>query len=80
MGSLQRLGALKSHPFAPKKKGLIYVSASINGHAMCMLLDTGAMHNFISEDEAKRLGLKVTKEKGTIKAVNSPAKPIVTTA
>ena len=80
MGSLQRLGALKSHPFASKKKGLIYVSVSINGHAICTLLDTEAMHNFIFEDEAKHLGPKVTKEKGTIKAVNSPAKPIVSTA
>ena len=71
---------LKSHPSAPTKKGLIYVSASTNGHAICMLLDTEAMHNFIFEDKAKSLGLKVTKEKGNMKAVNSPAKPIMSTA
>ena len=40
------------------------------------MLDTGATHNFVSVDEAKRLGLKATKEGGTMKAVNSPAKPI----
>ena len=41
-----------------------------------MLLDTGATHNFVSVDEAKRLDLKATKEGGTMKAVNSPAKLI----
>lgn len=39
----------------------MYVSASINGQAVCALLDTGATHNFISEDEAKRLGLKAIR-------------------
>ena len=35
-----------------------------------------ATHNFVSVDEAKCLGLKTTKG-GTMKMVNSPAKPIV---
>ena len=78
-GNLQCLGALKSQLPTPAKKWLMYVSTSINGHPVRALLDTGAMHNFISENEAKRLGLKVTKERGTMKAVNSPAKPIAGT-
>lgn len=36
----------------------MYVSASINGQALCALLDIRAMHNFILEDEAKHLCLK----------------------
>lgn len=44
------------------------------------MLDTEATHNFISEDEVTRLGLKVTKCGRTIKAVNSLAKPFVRTA
>ena len=80
MGTLQRLGALKSHSPAPTKKGLMYVSVSINGQVVRALLDTRATHNFISEDEAKCLSLKVTKERGTMKAINSPAKPIAGTA
>ncbi|KAH9752509.1 Endonuclease [Citrus sinensis] len=54
----------------------MYVSAKVNGQSVRALLDTGATHNFVSVDEAKRLGLKTTKEGGTMKAVNSPAKPI----
>ncbi|KAH9648925.1 hypothetical protein KPL70_025791 [Citrus sinensis] len=70
----------KKQPANTYKERVTYVSASINGQAVCALLDTGATHNFISEDEAKRLGLKVTKERGTMKAVNSPTKPIAGTA
>lgn len=50
----------------------MYVSALINGQAIRVLLNTGAMYNFISEDEAKHLGLKATQSGGTIRAVNSP--------
>lgn len=57
----------------------MYVSVTVNGHAVRALLDIKVTHNFISEDKAKRLGLKMTKERGTIKAVNSPAKPIAGT-
>lgn len=57
----------------------MFVSATINGQAMYALLDTGATHNFISKDEAKHLGLEVTKEGGTMKVVNSPAKRITST-
>ena len=55
----------------------MYVSVKINGQSVCVLLDTGATHNFLSIDEAKRLSLKAIKEGGTMKVVNSPAKPIV---
>ena len=76
MGSLRQLGALKSNnaPSTSTKKGLMFVNASINGKAVRAMLDTGATHNFVSIDEAKKLGLKATSGGGTIKA--SPAKPI----
>ncbi|KAH9706417.1 Endonuclease [Citrus sinensis] len=45
----------------------MYVNATVNGRAVRALLDTGATHNFISKEEAKRLGLKVTKDGGTMK-------------
>ena len=54
----------------------MYISAKVNGQSVRTLLDTEATHNFVSVDEAKGLGLKATKEGGTIKAVNSSAKPI----
>ena len=76
MGSLQLLGALNHQQPVLVKKGLMYVSAKVNGQFVCALLDTRATYNFVSVDKAKRLGLKATKEGGTMKAVNSPAKPI----
>ena len=38
------------------------------------------MHNFVFVDEAKHLDFKATKEGGTMKVVNSPAKPIASIA
>ena len=39
------------------------------------VVDTGATHNFISKDEAKRLELQASKERGWVKVVNLAAKP-----
>ena len=39
------------------------------------MLDTGETHNFIAVEEAQRLGLKGNNGGGSIKAVNSPARP-----
>ncbi|GJU13413.1 putative retrotransposon gag domain, aspartic peptidase domain protein [Tanacetum coccineum] len=50
--------------------------ATINGVKVRALIDSGATHNFVADDEAKRLGINATKGSGTIKAVNSPAKAI----
>ncbi|RVW98487.1 hypothetical protein CK203_026802 [Vitis vinifera] len=49
--------------------------ALVNGKATKALVDTGATHNFVSEDEARRLELQASKEGGWLKAVNSAAKP-----
>ncbi|KAH9727410.1 Endonuclease [Citrus sinensis] len=64
---------------APKPRSPCFIYNGphwINGQSVRALLDTGATHNFVSIDEAKSLGLKTTKEGGTMKAVNSPTKPI----
>nr|CAN80593.1 hypothetical protein VITISV_040475 [Vitis vinifera] len=77
VGSLQLLNALKAKPMpkTPQNKGLMYVETLVNGKATKALVDTGATHNFVSEDEAKRLELQASKEGGWLKAVNSAAKP-----
>ena len=55
-------------------KGLMFVDAILNGKpAKSVMIDTGATYNFISEVEAKRLGLKLEKDVGRMKAVNSKA-------
>ncbi|KAI5652374.1 hypothetical protein M9H77_29561 [Catharanthus roseus] len=56
--------------------GLQFVDATINGKETKALLDTGASHNFISVEEANRLGLRIVGGTGSVKAVNSMAKPI----
>ncbi|RVW29622.1 hypothetical protein CK203_100961 [Vitis vinifera] len=77
VGSLQLLNALKAKPMpkTPQIKGLMYVEALVNGKATKALVDTGATHNLVSEDEARRLELQASKEGGWLKAVNSAAKP-----
>ncbi|RVW27175.1 Retrovirus-related Pol polyprotein from transposon 17.6 [Vitis vinifera] len=74
MGSLQLLNALKAKPMPkmPQSKGLMYVEALVNGKATKALVDTGATHNFVSEDEARRLELQASKEGGWLKASIQP--------
>lgn len=78
MGSLKILSAMKAKTKGPEAsvKGLQYVQAKVNGLPVRALVDSGATHNFVSADEARRLGLKTTKEGGTIKAMNSGVRPI----
>ncbi|GJZ39976.1 putative retrotransposon gag domain, aspartic peptidase domain protein [Tanacetum coccineum] len=78
MGSTRILNEIKVKTEVPKVvgKGLQYVEATINGVKVRALVDSGATHNFVADDEAKRLGINATKGSGTIKAVNSLAKAI----
>ena len=65
-------------PKMPQSKELMYVEALVNGKATKALVDTGVTsvtHNFVLEDETKRLELQASKEGGWLKAVNSTAKP-----
>ena len=53
----------------------MYVDTIVRGKPATTILDTRATHNFIDEKEAMHLGLETTRGRGTIKAVNSEAKP-----
>ncbi|KAJ7982631.1 Retrotransposon protein, putative, Ty3-gypsy subclass [Quillaja saponaria] len=79
MGALRFIGALKKHAESSKKsgdKGLMFVKGHLGGKpATSVMLDTGATHNFVSEAEAKKLGLKLEKDSGRMKAVNSKSLP-----
>ncbi|KAF3784553.1 hypothetical protein EJ110_NYTH29940 [Nymphaea thermarum] len=39
------------------------------------MVDSGAMHNFVSREEAERVGLKSVPQQRTLKTVNSEARP-----
>ncbi|XP_054800138.1 uncharacterized protein LOC129304486 [Prosopis cineraria] len=79
LGSLQHLNSLTGLFFPSKKeeKGLLYADLAIQGKSAFAMLDTGASHNFMEAEEAKRLGIQLNKGEGTIKAVNSPAKQVL---
>ena len=51
-------------PKTPQNKRLIYVNALVNGKATKALMDTSVTHNFVLEDETKRLKLQASKEGG----------------
>ncbi|KAK2986197.1 hypothetical protein RJ640_012455 [Escallonia rubra] len=85
IGSIQVLNALqkKNVPQVPtgegqasKSEGLLYMEAKLNGKPAHVLMDTGATHNFITMEEAKRLGLNVVDGGGWLKIVNAEAKPL----
>ncbi|CAM8986951.1 unnamed protein product [Rhodiola kirilowii] len=76
MGSMRLLDAIHSTPKV-QDRGLLFVDVVLKGQRTLAMLDTGATHNFLSIEEAKRLGVKGTDGKGSVKTVNSPAKPIL---
>ncbi|CAN6677113.1 unnamed protein product [Malus baccata var. baccata] len=57
--------------------GSLFVDVKNGDKTTRVLVDTGATYNFITSEEATRLGLRVTKEPGSVKTVNSAATPIV---
>ena len=71
MGSMQLLNALKAKQTKkqPQSKGLMYVEAQVNGMSAKAMIDTGATHNFVSDEEARRLKLRTSKEAGWVKAI-----------
>lgn len=77
MGTLQLLNTLETQD-ASETKNLMFVDVEIHGRSISALVDTGATHNFMSEDIAKELGVVMTKKgKGLMKSVNAQAKQII---
>ncbi|CAM8925756.1 unnamed protein product [Rhodiola kirilowii] len=76
MGSMRLLDAIYSTPKV-QDRGLLFVDMVLKGQHTLAMLDTGATLNFLSIEEAARLGVKGTGGKGSVKTVNSPPKPIL---
>ena len=70
IGSMQQIGVMKKETTV-EHKGLLYGSIRIEGKEATAMFDTGASHNFMDVQEAKRLGLKYKEETGTVKVVNA---------
>uniref|UniRef100_A0A803N774 Aspartic peptidase DDI1-type domain-containing protein n=1 Tax=Chenopodium quinoa TaxID=63459 RepID=A0A803N774_CHEQI len=58
----------------------MFVDTLVNGRASKALMDCGASHNFITEKEATKLGIKYTKEPGKSTIVNTSPVPILDVA
>ncbi|XP_052117210.1 uncharacterized protein LOC127747411 [Arachis duranensis] len=77
VGSIQHINAVKGKEASTaEKKGLMYIKAFINEKPVMAMIDIGATHNFITPDEAKRLGLKITEKNGWFKPVNTKGEPL----
>ncbi|KAL6202217.1 hypothetical protein ACLB2K_025926 [Fragaria x ananassa] len=80
MGSIRLLNVVKANVPQPRQQargGSLYVDVKVGGTTVHALVDCGATHNFMTSEEARKLGVRVTKESGSVKAVNTAATPIV---
>ncbi|CAO2835103.1 unnamed protein product [Amaranthus hypochondriacus] len=55
---------------------LMLINGEVNEVPTRLLVDTGALHNFLAREEAKSLGVKFTRVDGEMKAINSKATPV----
>ncbi|CAN6710507.1 unnamed protein product [Malus baccata var. baccata] len=80
MGCIRLLNAIQTtlpQPKAQVEGGSLFVDVKTGDKTTRVLVDTGATHNFMTSEEATRLSLRVTKEPGSVKTINSAATPIV---
>ncbi|PKI67971.1 hypothetical protein CRG98_011567 [Punica granatum] len=74
LGSLRILSSITTRK-ANRSKGLMFADVEIVGKAFSALVDTGASDLFISEEGAKKLGLRIEMIRGRLKMVNSKEVP-----
>ncbi|KAF3776590.1 hypothetical protein EJ110_NYTH47874 [Nymphaea thermarum] len=80
MDALQLLNTLrgeeKAKLTATPFNELMYLDILVNEKPTMAMVDTGVTHNFVSDEEARRLGLTLENGELHMKAMNSEAKPI----
>ena len=57
--------------------GLMYVQILLNGRNVGAMVDTGATHNFVSQNEVGHYDIKLGEANHSLKAVNLDARPIL---
>lgn len=81
MGMMQILGAPAATEVVswrdPKRNSLEYVQMKIGGVDILTMVDSGATHNFMSEDTMRRIVLKFVSVKAQMKTMNSPPECIL---
>ena len=81
LGMMQILGASATTEVVskrdPERNKLEYVRMKVGGTSVLTMVDSGASHNFMSEDTARRIGLKFVPVKAQMKTVNSPPMAIL---
>jgi len=81
IGMMQILGASAAAEVTsrrnPERNRLEYVNMEIGGVKVLTMVDSGASHNFMSEDVVRKLGLKFVPVDAHMKTVNSPPTAIL---
>uniref|UniRef100_A0A5K1DFP6 Aspartic peptidase DDI1-type domain-containing protein n=1 Tax=Nymphaea colorata TaxID=210225 RepID=A0A5K1DFP6_9MAGN len=60
-----------------ENKELMYLYVTLNGMSTIVKVDSEATHNFVSREDAERVGLKSVPQQRTLKTVNSEARSIL---
>ena len=81
MGMMQILGAAAATEVIsqrePERNKLEYVRMKVGDADVLTMVDSGATHKFMSEDNVRRIGLKFVPVKAQMKTVNSPPMAIL---
>ena len=65
------IAALAAQPASIKPRESLFVDAKLNGKDVRIMLDTGATHNFVTEQKAKELGLNYVASNTMLKTINA---------
>lgn len=65
------LGVVMSTKPRFREKRSLFVDAKLNGQHVCIMVDTSATHNFVTEARAKSLGLRFGPNNSLLKTVNA---------
>ena len=62
---------MAAQPASIKPRESLFVDAKLNGKDVRIMVDTGATHNFVTEQKAKELGLNYVASNTMLKIVNA---------
>uniref|UniRef100_A0A3Q7IFJ0 Reverse transcriptase domain-containing protein n=1 Tax=Solanum lycopersicum TaxID=4081 RepID=A0A3Q7IFJ0_SOLLC len=65
------IAALAAKPAGVRPRESLFVDAKLNGNDVRIMVDTGATHNFVTEQKAKELGLNNVASNTKLKTVNA---------